>query len=1288
MANEVFLSPSLAVQNLVPQLDEDSFLNFLKAYYEWLQSTKITFTGKVGNFSVGETIIGDDSKAKAIVKEKGTDFLVIKMLTDRPFDLKETFEGQTSGAIARVTEVKDNIIRAAARIQKNRDDNTSVDKYFEYLKLEFNKGFPTVTEVDRRLIANKLKEFYQSKSNEDAYRFLFRAVYGLDIEFRYPGEEVLRVSDGDFEKTILIRAEPTDTIFSYLNQTIVGQTSGALGNVVDIKITFLGGLRYAELILKLTSGTFTAGETIELLDDPTETTTIYGMVTGTDIVDAGSGYAVGDVLTITGDGSEAEAEVSSISTGPINKIVVNAVGHGYRVGTEATVVNTGTGGTGFAVKVDEIVNPYTFTRGANTFTVGEVSKVSIISRGSDYFKAPTITLDDVAVKSLGLLSENLITIVSGGTNYAVGDTLVFTGGAGANAAGIVASVGSVAPYGTESLLFEDGTNVLQDGDVNGKSSVLKNEDWANLGAIRRVELTNFGDNYTALGLPTITVTSGAGASANLVATDIQGNSANVAVDVANNAIGLGAIRAITIKNFGIDYTSATIDTSTTGDGNANVQAVISGLAVSDGVFLTDDGKISVKILQDSLFYQDFSYVIRSGLVFNAYKELVKQSIHPAGLQFFGEILISSYILASAQFNSVVSTEREEIEVIIKQILAFFPGSVNPITLEMEKNLELEIATTTNQYREINVEIAPLVIDQKITVDYTSSRIQTTLEIYLDATLGVYTDVMVMESIATVEIDVVTELQTIVTDRREINVEISPLRIDQKAEFLPPQGIDRYIVKEIDLAIDAPITERQIHITLGEQHGTSPIHARLDFRLDQEIPFEVPQQSETFEDYSPLVMAPRILGRQQYGEVLQNKIDVKIKSQANETLSVQSSSSRYDRVLELFLDATMGFYSQITLESHSAVSEVDIVTTVATTSSTNREIEVEYASGSSVSYAGASSVIVKRFEILVDATMAFYTQVSTQPGVVVTEIDIVSTVATTSSQNREIEVEFTPFSSVTHSNVSSVIVKRFEIFADATMAFYSQVAAEAGGIQVTEIDIVTSVPTTASVGREIELDVVPEKTSVSSTLATASYNNIITLTKDIGITSVTEYETDITLFQTVTNAYSTALEIELAPASINTPAVSSATEIVNRIESGNHVVSVNSSTSAKIDLAPQLQINNFNQFDVNDVTFAELNPYTLSSFPISTYSSNAISDTWESYGTVKKNLKVSGTVTLSGNTVIGTGTSFDVDFGADKFIIVNGEKFKVANVANSTYLTVNVNPVGTYTNVSAYKEVFV
>ena len=914
MANDTFLKPSLFVQTLTPQLDEDSFLNFLKAYYEWLQSTKLTFSENVGSFAFGETITGDDTKATGIVKEVASDYLVLKMITDTPFDIKETI--RTATASATVLEIKDNVIRASARQQKNRNADTSVDKYFEYLKSEFNKGFPTSTEINRRFITNKIKDFYKSKSNEDAYKFLFKSIFDLDVEFRYPGEEILRISDGDFEKTILIRAVKASNIFEYLNQTITGRTSGALGNVVDIKTTFLGGIEYAELTMKLVSGTFLAGETIEILEDSTANTTLYGMVAETTIIDAGSGYTIGDVLTITGDGEEATAIVSSVSNGPITKLKTNAIGHGYQLNTSATVTNTGTGGNSFSLKVTELANTYTVTSGANTYTVGEISKVSIVNRGVDYFKAPTITLDDTIIKSLGLLSENLITIVDTGTDYSVGNTIVFTGGSGANAAGIVASIGNTSRmihederminedgdlllnedatnileesddlllnenattiledgdpdsfYGSEGLLFEDSTRVLQDDSVNGKFSAIKNEEWTNLGPILRIELTNFGTGYTVGGLPTITVTSTTGSTANLIATDIQGNSANVEVDVANNGIGLGAIRGVEIKNFGIDYTTATIDASGSGDGNANIQAIVLGIATSDGQFISDEGKLNVKIVQDSLFFQDFSYVIRSGIGIDAYRQVINQSVHPAGLQFFGEILIASYILVAAKFDSIIFTEHEKIEIAIKQILSFFPGSINPISMAMEKDIELDTISVAHidEYREINVEIAPEVIDQIVTSDGT---------------------------------------------------------------------VDISIEKNVDVAISAPT-------------------------------------------------------------------------------------------------------------------------------------------------------------------------------------------------------------------------------------------------------------------------ILPE-----------------------------------------------------------------------------------------LDIANLLHINNFNQFDVNNVSFLELNLYTLSNFPISKYQSNALSDIWESYGTIKKNLKIAGTVTITGNTVVGTNTSFDVDFGTNDFIIVGNEKMKVLSIANSAHLTVNVNPSGTYSNVSAHQEVFV
>ena len=975
MANDTFLKPSLFVQTLTPQLDEDSFLNFLKAYYEWLQSTKLTFSENVGSFVAGETITGDDTKATAIVKEIASDYLVLKMITDTPFDIKETI--RTATASATVLEIKDNVIRAAARQQKNRNADTSVDKYFEYLKSEFNKGFPTSTEINRRFITNKIKDFYKSKSNEDAYKFLFKSIFDLDVEFRYPGEEILRISDGDFEKTILIRAVKASNIFEYLNQTITGRTSGALGNVVDIKATFLGGIEYAELTMKLVSGTFLAGETIEILEDSTANTILYGMVAETTIIDAGSGYTIGDVLTITGDGEEATAIVSSVSNGPITKLKTNAIGHGYRLNTSATVTNTGTGGNSFSLKVTELANTYTVTSGANTYTVGEISKVSIVNRGVDYFKAPTITLDDTIIKSLGLLSENLITIVDTGTDYSVGNTIVFTGGSGANAAGIVASIGNTSRmihederminedgdlllnedatnileesddlllnenattiledgdpdsfYGSEGLLFEDSTRVLQDDSVNGKFSAIKNEEWTNLGPILRIELTNFGTGYTVGGLPTITVTSTTGSTANLIATDIQGNSANVEVDVANNGIGLGAIRGVEIKNFGIDYTTATIDASGSGDGNANIQAIVLGIATSDGQFISDEGKLNVKIVQDSLFFQDFSYVIRSGIGIDAYRQVINQSVHPAGLQFFGEILIASYILVAAKFDSIIFTEHEKIEIAIKQILSFFPGSINPISMAMEKDIELDTISVAHidENREINVEIAPQVIDQIVTSDGTV----------------------------------------------DINFELK---------------------KDIDIAIDVPISERQIKLEL-------------------------------------------------------------------DTISV---------------------------------SHIDEY----------REINVEIAP------------------------------------------EVIDQIVTSDERTVDISIE-------------------------------------------KNVDVAISAPT-----------ILPE-----------------------------------------------------------------------------------------LDIANLLRINNFNQFDVNNVSFLELNLYTLSNFPISKYQSNALSDIWESYGTIKKNLKIAGTVTITGNTVVGTNTSFDVDFGTNDFIIVGNEKMKVLSIANSAHLTVNVNPSGTYSNVSAHQEVFV
>lgn len=696
-ANNVFFKPSFSVDSLLSEElrgDSERFLLFIQAYYEWLQTATIEITDATGTFTRDEILTGGTTGAKAIVKEVKTGALVVRMRTERPFDNLETITGGTSGATATLSTITDNVIRKTGQLLNYRDATKTVDKYVEFLKGELYSTLPTDIQANKRFVARKYRDFLQNKGNEESYKFLFRTIYDENIELKYPGEDILRVSDGNFEKTQIIRAviENEDTIFDYLNQTITGQDSEALANVVDIKLINVGSTRVAEMTLKLVSGTFDAGERIEIVGTETTNTAIYGMVTGFTINDGGSGYSVGDTVTITsGEGSEAKATVSSIKSSPINSIVVNTPGYGYRLNTNAVITNTGTGGTGLAVRVTEIANTYT----TNGYTVGETATISIVGRGSGYYRAPVITLTDTTISALGLLSENLISIANGGFNYAVGDTLVFTGGAGANAAGKVASVNESSTY---DLLFEDGYRMKADGSYY---DIIKNEDWSVTGAIRRLELTNFGSGYTSANLPVITVTSGTGTAANLIATGIQGAGANVTVDIANNTTGIGSIRRIDLTDFGVGYSTANVNLTGVGDGNANVSAVVTGLGIKEGSWINDDGKIDYKILQDSDYYQDFSYVIRSGLEFNLYSNIVKQVIHPAGLQFFGEILITTELDVSPIFTSTVETVtnvNKYITYLVLQGNASVEGSY--ADLSIEKNIEILIETQTAIYSQL------------------------------------------------------------------------------------------------------------------------------------------------------------------------------------------------------------------------------------------------------------------------------------------------------------------------------------------------------------------------------------------------------------------------------------------------------------------------------------------------------------------------------------------------------------------------------------------------------------
>ena len=62
-----------------------------------------------------------------------------------------------------------------------------------------------------------------------------------------------------------------------------------------------------------------------------------------------------------------------------------------------------------------------------------------------------------------------------------------------------------------------------------------------------------------------------------------------------------------------------------------------------GFYTSDRGKISNanQKLQDSYYYQDYSYVIKSKTPIEEWRDLIKKTTHPAGFQLFGEMVIDS-----------------------------------------------------------------------------------------------------------------------------------------------------------------------------------------------------------------------------------------------------------------------------------------------------------------------------------------------------------------------------------------------------------------------------------------------------------------------------------------------------------------------------------------------------------------------------------------------------------------------------------------------------------------------
>lgn len=149
--------------------------------------------------------------------------------------------------------------------------------------------------------------------------------------------------------------------------------------------------------------------------------------------------------------------------------------------------------------------------------------------------------------------------------------------------------------------------------------------------------------YSVIGSVSIS-NSGSGYSIGdkVVFTTAAGDTGSGATGIVSLVTSSGAIRKIRIENFGINYQAApTVTIQSLGGGTGfSGTANISSICAAEGYYINSDGLASSrKVIQDNHYFQDYSYVLKTEVVIDEYRDILRRLVHPAGLAMFGQVLI-------------------------------------------------------------------------------------------------------------------------------------------------------------------------------------------------------------------------------------------------------------------------------------------------------------------------------------------------------------------------------------------------------------------------------------------------------------------------------------------------------------------------------------------------------------------------------------------------------------------------------------------------------------------------
>jgi hypothetical protein len=169
------------IENQFPrfyQEDGPDFILFVKAYYEWLESSGVT-------------------------------------------------EGDGNGGA----------IREARELLTYRDIDDTIEKFLEYFQKKYLYGIPFNIIANKRFLLKHILDVYRSKGTIQCYRLLFKLIYNEDVDIYLPSIDMLRISDGTWYQPRYLEVTQNSRLSDYVGKIIIGTSSQNAIKDLNLKVS-------------------------------------------------------------------------------------------------------------------------------------------------------------------------------------------------------------------------------------------------------------------------------------------------------------------------------------------------------------------------------------------------------------------------------------------------------------------------------------------------------------------------------------------------------------------------------------------------------------------------------------------------------------------------------------------------------------------------------------------------------------------------------------------------------------------------------------------------------------------------------------------------------------------------------------------------------------------------------------------------------------------------------------------------------------------------------------------